>query len=77
MDWELPIGTISLFISAFTLYNQFHRTELIVYPLIRDTEVLLVLENSGNTLVRDFTIKLVDRTPVSEETKNVWRTCPF
>lgn len=77
MDWELPIGTISLFISAFTLYNQFHRTELIVYPLIRDTEVLLVLENSGNTLVRDFTIKLVDRTPVSDKTKERLEKMPF
>lgn len=77
MTWETTASLLSLVIALFTLYNQFHKTELIAYPLIRDTELLLVLENSGNTLVRDFTVKLITKSLIDEYKKIELKDMPF
>lgn len=73
----LVFSAASILIGLYSLYNQFHKIELVAYPTIRDHEVYLVLENTGETLVKDFTVNVENKGYQTEKGQKILDEMPF
>lgn len=60
MNLEILIGSLALVLSLISLYHQFFHKEIVVYPGMKNGLFYLHVENSGGTLVQDFSIEILE-----------------
>lgn len=55
---ELCLSVIAIFVSVYTYYAQNVKEEVFVYPFVKDTTFLVIIENVGNSTLRNYSINL-------------------
>lgn len=63
-DWmvflALVFSALSLIFSWISLRKQFFQQEIVAYPALKNDELYLHVENTGQTLVQDFSIEIIN-----------------
>jgi len=60
MNLEILIASLAFILSVISLYNQFFHKEIVVYPASKNFMLYLQVENSGGTLVQNFSIEVLN-----------------
>lgn len=60
INLEILIASLALILSLLSLYHQFFHKEIVVYPGVKNGNLYLHIENSGQSLVSDFSIQILD-----------------
>lgn len=60
INLEIVIGSLALILSLVSLYHQFFHKEIVVYPSVRNDKLYLIIENSGQSLVHNFFVEIVN-----------------
>lgn len=69
INLEILIASLALMLTCFSLYHQFFNKEIVAYPGIKNGELYLHIENSGQTLVQDFSIEITNMDEVLSDIK--------
>ena len=57
-NWELIIALGALALSMYTFYVQNVKEELVIYPYENDKKMYITIENTGKSLIRNYTLEL-------------------
>ncbi len=60
INLEILVASLALILSLVSLYHQFFHKEIVVYPGVMNGNLYLHIENSGQSLVSDFSIEILD-----------------
>ena len=69
INLEIVIASFALFLSAVSFYQQFFHKEIVVYPGVKNGELCLFIENSGQSLVSDFSVEIINLDEVLSSIK--------
>jgi len=64
VNLEILIASFALFFSFISLYQQFFHKEIVVYPGVKNGELYLFIENSGQSLVSNFSVEIINLNEV-------------
>ena len=72
-DWmvflALVFSALSLVFSWISLRKQFFQQEIVAYPGLKNNELYLHVENTGQTLVQDFSIEIINMNEMLSDIK--------
>lgn len=72
-DWmvflALVFSALSLIFSGISLRKQFFQQEIVAYPGLKNNELYLHVENTGQTLVQDFSIEITNMNEMLSDIK--------
>lgn len=60
INLEIVIASLALILSLVSLYHQFFHKEIVVYPGLRNENLYLHVENSGQSLIHNFFIEIIN-----------------
>lgn len=60
INLEIIIGSLALILSLISLYHQFFHKEIVIYPSMKNNDFYLNIENSGGTLVQNFSVEILN-----------------
>ena len=64
INLEIVIASLALILSLVSLYHQFFHKEIVVYPGLRNENLYLHVENSGQSIIHNFSIEIINMDEV-------------
>lgn len=71
INLEIAVASLALVLSLISLYHQFFHKEIVVYPSMQNHKFFLNIENSGGSLVQNFTIEILNIETVISDCSNI------